>query len=226
MLQSDRGTIFCENKVCRGVYARPNLPPLARLPTDPDLYNKQAISSHYSSHPDELDEQRLKRTRTGSLNEKMFRIPHVEITSADYSSYDGIFVNEIDTTLLSVRPCVDPYTPESIDSHTPEMDASSTEEITEIIDLIPKFESKSIKLNRDRSVSPTQLKNRLDELLNDDKYSEVPELQRLDSRESCKSGSSKKGGLCCLALKCYGFCRRRARRVNCRCSGLSDCCTS
>ncbi|CAG9794866.1 unnamed protein product [Diatraea saccharalis] len=236
MLQSDRGTVKCSDHrapctVCppptRLAFslAHPRSSPLRRLPTDPDLYNKQTYSTRCISHPEKLpDHHRLKRSRTGSLNEILLRIPHVEITSADYSSYDGIFVNEVDTALLSVRRCVGPYTPESVESHTPDVEASSTEEIPEIVDLVPKFDPKSIKLHRDRSVSPTQLKNRLDKLLNNDKYS-IPEIQRLDSRESCKSGSSKSGGLCCLALKCYGFCRRRARRVDCGCSGVSDCCT-
>ncbi|KAL4707031.1 hypothetical protein ACJJTC_014310 [Scirpophaga incertulas] len=224
MLQSDRGILNCYDNT---LFPRPR-PALARLPTDPDLYYNHNNKNHYSSHPDTLDEHLLKRTRTGSLNDEIFRIPHVEITSADYSSIDGIFVNEIDTTLLSVSPCVDPYTPESIDSHTPDIESSSSEEITEIIDLIPsKFDSKP-KLKRDRSVSPTQLKSRLDKLITDgmNEFSDVPELRRLDSRESCKSNTSKKGGLCCLALKCYGFCRRRARKVNCSCSGLTHCCTS
>lgn len=157
----------------------------------------------------------------------MFRIPDVEITSADYISIDGIFVNDIDTALLSAKPCLDPYTPESIDSHTPNPEGISTgsdEFSAEIIDVLgPKIDIKpAVKLTRDRSVSPTQLKTRLDMLLND---KERPELQRLNSRESCKSDSSRKGGLCCLALKCYGFCRRRARKVKCDCS-FRNCRTS
>lgn len=223
MLQSDRGTVnCCANAPCPA--ARTRLP---RLPTDPELYRllRPSRPPKLTPHPTTLaDEQKLKRTRTGSLNERILRIPDVEITHADYSSYDGIFVNEVDSNLLTVRPCVDPYTPESVDSHTPNADeASSSEDIC--TELQPKNESK-VKLNRDRSVSPTQLKHRLDKLLNEDKYSEVPEIQRLNSRESCKSDSSKKGGLCCLALKCYWFCRRRARKVKCDSSGLSDCCAS
>ncbi|CAD0205593.1 unnamed protein product [Chrysodeixis includens] len=150
-------------------------------------------------------------------------IPHVQITAPDYSSHDGIYVNEVDSTLLSVRQCVDPYTPESIDSHSPNVEASSGEDLsTEVTESI----TKSTK-HRDRSVSPTQLKSRLDKLLNDkdEKVISIPELQRLNSRESCKSEASKKGGLCCLALKCYGFCRRRARKVKCDCSDLTKCCT-
>ncbi|XP_045506530.1 uncharacterized protein LOC123702780 [Colias croceus] len=220
MLQSDRGTVACcENRLpcvlcsCARLTPTPR-PKLPRLPTDPDLYSTKNPKTILSgSHPDKLlsDEYRLKRTRTGSLNEKILRIPYVEITSADYSSYHDIFVNDIDTTLLSARQCLDPYTPESIDSHSP-VDASGSEDQTEIIDANIDLKS---KFNRDRSVSPTQLKNRLDRLLsaNDD----VPKLQRLDSKESCKSDNSRKGGLCCLALKCYGFCRRRARKVNCSC---------
>ncbi|KOB70055.1 Type I inositol-1,4,5-trisphosphate 5-phosphatase [Operophtera brumata] len=129
------------------------------------------------------------------------------------ASFDGIFVNEIDSTLLSVRPCLDPYTPESIDSHSPNVEASSSSDLE--INIEPKK-----KLNRDRSVSPTQLKNRLDKLLIVDRT--IPELQRLNSRESCKSDGSSKG--VCFALKCYGFCRRKARKVKCRCS--FSCCTS
>lgn len=156
----------------------------------------------------------------------MLRIPDVEITSADYSSYDGVYVNDIDNTLLCVRRCVDPYTPESIDSHSPNVEASSGSEVsvamTEEVSI-----NKSSKSNRDRSVSPSQLKSRLDKLLstNDEKVKVIPELQRLNSRESCKSEGSKKGGLCCLALKCYGFCRRRARKVKCDCSGFTKCYT-
>ncbi|CAK1541175.1 unnamed protein product [Leptosia nina] len=213
MLQSDRGTDCCENRfpsLCSCARLTPR--PLRRLPTDPDLTKNPKIM--YSSHPDKLlsDEQRLKRTRTGSLNEKIFRIPYVEITSADYSSYNDIFVNDIDTSLLSPRQCVDPYTPESVDSHSPDVEVSS-EEHTEVIDAL-SLDLKS-KLTRDRSVSPTQLKHRLDRLLNES--DEVPKLQRLDSHESCKSDNSRKGGLCCLALKCYGFCRRRVK-VKCKCS--------
>lgn len=187
MLQSDRGMLQrCE----------PPLPLPRRLPTDPDL------SRSTLTLPD-------LRTRTGSLNEQLFRIPHVEITTADYSSFDGIFVNEIDNTLLSVRPCLDPYTPESIDSYSPNVEASSGSDDVEA--------SKKI-LKRDRSVSPTQLKSRLDRLLNVDKT--IPELQRLNSRESCKSEGSSKG--VCFALKCYGFCRRKAGKVKCK---WFSCCT-
>ncbi|KAM3957973.1 LOW QUALITY PROTEIN: inositol polyphosphate-5-phosphatase A [Aphomia sociella] len=235
LLQCDRGTVSCCESVlpcalCLRAVRLTSRPALTRLPTDPDLYASKKIKTFFSSHPDTLtDDYRLNRTRTGSLNEKIFRIPDVEITTADYSSYDGVFVNEIDNTLLSVRQCLDPYTPESIDSHTPNVEeASSTEEIANELDDVlgaTIIEAKSIKLNRDRSVSPTQLKHRLDKLLTEDRYSEVPEIQRLNSRESCKSDGSKKG-LCCLALKCYGFCRRRAPKVNCSCSGLSNCCTS
>lgn len=248
MLQCDRGTLPCCNPkfpciLCASAVRIPstlslihggirvvNTPKLTRVPTYPDIYAiKKSKSDASSSHPIKLDDQRLKRARTGSLNEKILRIPDVEITSADYSSYDGIFVNDIDTTLLSATRCLDPYTPESIDSHTPNIEGASNtsdpEDLSnEIVDVLgPKIDIKSVKLTRDRSVSPTQLKSRLDMLLNDqDKV--PPELERLNSRESCKSDNSKKGGLCCLALKCYGFCRRRARKVKCDCSGLK--CTS
>lgn len=232
MLQCDRGIVdscnspfpcaLCGPRVSSLSLPRPLLP---RLPTDPDLLTKTKNVHITGSHPDRLPD--LKRTRTGSLNEKILRIPDVEITSADYSSYDGIFVNDIDASLLSARPCLDPYTPESVDSHSPNVEGTSTgsdDLSTEIIDVLgPKIDLKTTaKLTRDRSVSPTQLKSRLDRLLNQDK---VPELQRLNSRESCKSDGSKKGGLCCLALKCYGFCRRRARKVKCDCSCLK-CCSS
>lgn len=155
----------------------------------------------------------------------MLRIPDVEITNADYSGYDGVYVNNVDNTLLSVKQCVDPYTPESIDSHSPNVEASFGSEVS--VETTEISINKSTKLNRDRSVSPTELKSRLDKLLNDkdDKVKMIPELQRLNSRESCKSDGSKKGGLCCLALKCYGFCRRRARKVTCDCSGFTKCCT-
>lgn len=200
MLQSDRGT-DSENRPPARL-----TPTFRRIPTDPDLTKPPKIL--YSSHPDKLlsDEFRLKRTRTGSLNEKLFRIPYVEITSADYCSYNDIFVNDIDTSLLSPRQCLDPYTPESIDSHSP--DVVSFEEQTEIIDAIDL----KTKLSRGRSVSPTQLKNRLHRLLNES--ADVPKLQRLDSKDSCKSDSSRKG-LCCLALKCYGFCRRVKLKCSC-----------
>lgn len=238
MLQSDRGTLECCTPVfpCSMCASRfPSRPPLGpprlpRLPTDPDLYasKKLKLPDISCSHPDQLtDDTKLKRTRTGSLNETMLRIPHVEITSADYSSYDGVFVNDVDNTLLSVRRCVEPYTPESVDSRSPNVEASSgSDELTPEVTNIP---IKSTKLSRDRSVSPTQLKSRLNRLLNNkdnkDKVKSIPEIQRLNSRESCKSEASKKGGLCCLALKCYGFCRRRARKVKCDCSGLTKCCT-
>ncbi|XP_045539915.1 inositol polyphosphate-5-phosphatase A [Papilio machaon] len=204
MLQSDRGT----------VESKPQ-PRLARLPTDPDIYAKKTIYS-YEIH---ADTDVPKRTRTSSLTDKI--IPYVEITSVD--SNDGIFVNDIDTSLLSPTQCLYPYTPESVDSHTPNAENSTgSDDLANEIDVLgTNLEIKSTtKLGRGRSVSPTQLKSRLDMLLND-----VPPLERLDSRESCKSEASKKGGLCCLALKCYGFCRRRARKVDCGCSGLSKCCT-
>lgn len=203
LLQSDRGTDI-ENRAARFT------PTLRRIPTDPDLTKTPKIL--YSSHPDKLlsDEYRLKRTRTGSLNEKLFRIPYVHITSADYCSYNDIFVNDIDTSLLSPRRCLDPYTPESVDSHSPDVEVYS-EEQTEIVPI-----DVNSKLSRDRSVSPMQLKSRLDRLLNES--DEVPKLQRLDSKESCKSDNSRKG-LCCLALKCYGFCRRVKLKCNCfRCT--------
>lgn len=149
------------------------------------------------------------------------RIPFVEITTAGCSDHD-IFVNDIDTSLLTAKPCLDPYTPESVDSHTPNVEAGSTgsdDLAAEIADIVGEsiLETKPmLKLTRDRSVSPTQLKSRLDMLLDESKKTkEVPELERLNSRESCKSGNSKKGGLCCLALKCVGFCRRRASKVDC-----------
>ncbi|XP_013142485.1 PREDICTED: type I inositol 1,4,5-trisphosphate 5-phosphatase, partial [Papilio polytes] len=170
------------------------------------IYAKKTIYS-YEIHP---DTDVPKRTRTSSLTDKI--IPYVEITSAD--SNDGIFVNDIDTSLLSPTQCLYPYTPESVDSHTPNAENSGSDDLANI----DVLEKSTTKLSRDRSVSPTQLKSRLDMLLN------VPPLERLDSRESCKSDASKKGGLCCLALKCYGFCRRRARKVDCSC-GLSKCCT-
>ncbi|KPJ00010.1 Type I inositol-1,4,5-trisphosphate 5-phosphatase [Papilio xuthus] len=230
MLQSDRGTVESRcPRPCAFCPApapgpgptppprSPQPPPrLARLPTDPDIYAKKTIYS-YEIH---ADTDVPKRTRTSSLTDKI--IPYVEITSVD--SNDGIFVNDIDTSLLSPTQCLYPYTPESVDSHTPNAENStgSDDLANEIIDVLgANLEIKSTtKLSRDRSVSPTQLKSRLDMLLND-----VPPLERLDSRESCKSEASKKGGLCCLALKCYGFCRRRARKVDCRCSGFSKCCT-
>lgn len=135
-----------------------------------------------------------------------------------------IYVNDIDASLLSAKPCLDPYTPESIDSHTPNAEANSrcSDDLGEVADVLSNLDDPKsvVKLKRDRSVSPTQLKTRLDMLLNRDK-----QLSRLNSRESCRSGKSSKG-LCCLALKCYGFCRRRARDVACtKCrGGVSDCC--
>ncbi|XP_063389262.1 uncharacterized protein LOC134675047 [Cydia fagiglandana] len=235
MLQSDRGTLACCDPkfpcpLCPRFPSTLSLlrPRLTRLATDPDLYYSKkkldTISTNLEDIPDDLKD--LKRTRTGSL--EILRIPDVEITSAGYSSYDGIFVNDVDNTLLTVRQCLDPYTPESIDSHTPNMEAASSgsedmsNEISDVLGDV-KIDIPYNKLTRDRSVSPTQLKSRLDRLLNDGKLAKVPELQRLNSRDSCKSVDSKKGGLCCLALKCYGFCRKRARKVDCKCSGL--CCT-
>ncbi|XP_053619847.1 uncharacterized protein 5PtaseI isoform X2 [Plodia interpunctella] len=213
MLQTDRGTIPAVE--C----------PLPPPPVAPHSYPHTYPHDTLSKHAGPVTHDRLKRSRTGSLNEKLFRIPDVEITST-HSSYDGIFVNEIDSNLLTVRQCLDPYTPESIDSHSPNVDeTSSVEEIANELGELQNID-KSTKLSRDRSVSPTQLKKRLDKLLYEDKLTDIPEIQRLNSRESCKSDNSKKGGLCCLALKCYGFCRRRARKVKCDCSGLSNCCTS
>ncbi|KAI8423267.1 hypothetical protein MSG28_014294 [Choristoneura fumiferana] len=228
LLQSDRGTLQCCEPLlpcalCASFPSTLSLlrPRLSRLPTDPDLYIKKKLDT--STNVENTD---AKRTRAGSLNE-LLHIPDVEITSAD-SSYDGIFVNDVDTTLLTVRHCVDPYTPESIDSHTPNMDAASSgsdvsNEIADVMGSV-KIDIPSYKLTRDRSVSPTQLKSRLDRLLNDEKLAKVPELQRLNSRDSCKSDVSRKAGLCCLALKCYGFCTKRARKVECKCRSLS-CCT-
>ncbi|CAB3257671.1 unnamed protein product [Arctia plantaginis] len=198
MLQSDRGTLNCCDTtfpctICASANGLPStlslLPPrLSRIPTDPDLYvhKKFKLPDISCSHPDKLTEESklIRRTRTGSLNETMLRIPLVEITSADYCSYDGIYVNDIDNTLLCVRQCLDPYTPESIDSHSPNVEAlSATELSNEVIDAVIK----STKITRDRSVSPSQLKSRLDELLNnkDDQVKTIPELQRLNSRESC-----------------------------------------
>ncbi|CAH2097140.1 unnamed protein product [Euphydryas editha] len=239
MLQSDRGIVkCCESMPCSLCACAARMTPqrLPRLPTDPDLFNKNFKNIEYSSsHPDKLlsDDQRLKRTRTGSLNENMSKIPFVEITCADYTSYDGIFVNDIDATLLSPKKFLDPYTPESIESHSPNAEVSNdSDELTEIIDVLRPID-KSNKQTRDRSVSPSQLKSRLDMLLSGKDKKEkrrksdkdVPKLQRLNSQESCKSDGSKKSGLCCFALKCYGFCRRRARTVNCNCSCLK-CCTS
>lgn len=261
MLQSDRGTLQCCHAcypctLCASVARLPStlslVPRLHRLPTDPDLLNYKKPKSQFSnliltsgSHPDKLinDEsiKILNRTRTGSLNETMLRIPHVEVTSPDYSSYDGIFLNDIDATLLCARPCLYPYTPESIDSHSPNVEGASTvsdDLSAEMIDILgeARIETIRFKTNVDRSVSPSQLKSRLDMLLNSEKElkpflkakESVPELHRLQSRESCRSNNSKVGGLCCLALKCYGFCRRRARRVDCSApmTCRSGCCTS
>lgn len=231
MLQSDRGIVQCCESVPCALCSTTRFysQKMPRLPTDPDLYTKSLKFTEYSSsHPDKLlsDDHRLKRTRTGSLNEKMSGIPFVEITSADYSSCDGIFVNDIDTSLLSPTQCLDPYTPESVESHSPNAEVSNeSDDFNEIIDSTTNIDAN--KLTRDRSVSPSQLKSRLDMLLSGKekvKDKKVPELERLNSRESCKSDGTK-SGLCCFALKCYGFCRRRARKVNCQCSGFK-CCTS
>ncbi|KPJ07316.1 Type I inositol-1,4,5-trisphosphate 5-phosphatase [Papilio machaon] len=193
MLQSDRGTVesSCPRPCafCPAPGPTPPPPPrspqpqprLARLPTDPDIYAKKTIYS-YEIH---ADTDVPKRTRTSSLTDKI--IPYVEITSVD--SNDGIFVNDIDTSLLSPTQCLYPYTPESVDSHTPNAENStgSDDLANDIIDVLgTNLEIKSTtKLGRGRSVSPTQLKSRLDMLLND-----VPPLERLDSRESCKSEAS------------------------------------
>lgn len=239
MLQSDRGTLDCCNNklpcsLCLTATRFPSPllrnhhpPSLPKVPTDPDLYWSKTLNPPhtYDSLPDkETDDSRLIRTRTGSLNEKIFRIPHVEITTADYTSCDRIFVNDIDNTLLSVRRCIDPYTPESIDSHSPNVDSTSGFDLTVPIDIVNGDVDKSVKLNRDRSVSPTLLRNRLDKLLID-KERPATELRRFDSRESFKSDSSKIRGLCCLMLKCYGFCRYRVRKVKCDCTGLTKCCS-
>lgn len=234
MLQTDRGMLDCCDSdlpcsLCASATRIPSvliLPRLHRAPTDPDLYSSKKIKTPdiSSSHPEKLlsDDNRMKRTRTGSLNEIILRIPHVEITTADYSSIDGIFVNNIDNTLLSVRQCIDPYTPESADSHSPNVEQSSGSASNEIIDILESnVDSKSNKINRDRSVSPSQLKHRLDKLISNESGAQ---LQRLDSRESCKSDSSMRGRFC-FALKCYGFCRRKASKVKCDCS-LANCCTS
>lgn len=234
MLQSERGTLdCCDTKIpctlCSSANRLPStlslLPPrLSRIPTDPDLYTnkKLKLPDISCSHSDSItDEFKLKRTRTGSLNETMLRIPEVEITSADYCSYDRIYVNDIDYSLLCVRRCVDPYTPESVESHSPNVEALSAIDMSnKIID--STIQSTNVK--RDRSVSPTQLKSRLDKLLNNkDEVKSIPELQRLNSTESCRSEGSRQGNLCCFALKCYGFCRRRARKVKCDCTGLTKC---
>lgn len=114
-------------------------------------------------------------------------------------------MNDIDNTLLTVRQCIDPYTPESIDSHTPNIEASSSDEITEIVYVEPKT-----KLNRDRSVSPTQLKSRLDALINDG----YVESSRKHSRSSRMSDGSRKGVWKCLIWECCGLCRRKADDAN------------
>lgn len=232
MLQTDRGTLDCCDtdllcSLCTNATRLSSLilPRLNRTPTDPDIYSNRKIKipDISSSHPEKLlsDDNRLKRTRTGSLNEHMLRIPQVEITTADYTSIDGVIVNNIDNTLLTVRQCIDPYTPESAESHSPNIGASSISDLSnEIIDVLTSdTDVISNKINRDRSVSPTQLKNRLDKLLND---KSMPELQRLNS-ESCVSDSSK--GNSCFALKCYNFCRRKARKFKCNCN-FTKCFTS
>ncbi|CAG9138064.1 unnamed protein product [Plutella xylostella] len=207
MLQSDRGTVhcctskllcpFCSKALPSSLPLLPNR--LTRLPTDPDIYaNKKFHSQHIdhlcaknfdTGHSEKLLENKIKRSRTGSLNE--MRIPFVEITTAGCSDHD-IFVNDIDTSLLTAKPCLDPYTPESVDSHTPNVEAGSTgsdDLAAEIADIVGEsiLETKPmLKLTRDRSVSPTQLKSRLDMLLDESKKTkEVPELERLNSRESC-----------------------------------------
>ncbi|VVD02963.1 unnamed protein product [Leptidea sinapis] len=199
MLQSDRGTVECsEHRVPCVICACARLAnpkaKLSRNPTDPDLIASKKIKILTDSHPDQLlSDDRIKRTRAGSLNETIFRIPFVEVTSADYSSFDDIFANEINSSLLSPVQCLDPYTPESVDSHTPNAEASGSEDQILINDIVnSNIDIKSSTLPRDRSVSPTQLKNRLDKLL---RGKEKPELSRLDSRESCKSDNSVKGGL-------------------------------
>lgn len=240
MLQSDRGTLQCCHAafpctLCVSV-ARPNANPrIHRLPTDPDIFANQNLKRRFADiiNSGSLQisnfERKLNRTRTGSLNETMLGIPAVKVTSADYCSHDTIFVNDVDKSLLSPKPCLYPYTPESIDSHTPNLEINSncSEELNEISDVLcDKVDSNRYILHRDRSVSPTQLKTRLDMLLISEKEklglcknAKIPELQRLNSRESCKS-SNKGGGLCCLALKCYGFCRKNAQKVEC-----SSCCS-
>lgn len=129
-------------------------------------------------------------------------IPSVQIniTGADYSNFDGIIVNNIDTHLLYC-PMIpqDPYTPESIESHSPYPEPSSYEELesekelfinkginvsNEYDNLIGASDSvlsnndsvfymkKSQSLdkydyfpNKVKSVSPRQLKSRLENIL-------------------------------------------------------------
>ncbi|XP_028043485.1 type I inositol 1,4,5-trisphosphate 5-phosphatase isoform X1 [Bombyx mandarina] len=174
MLQADRGRLA---------------PRLLRHPTHPDLC---ALRPAAPTAPP-TDRHPPPRRRTGSLNETMFRIPHVEITTAD-AHYDDLCVSDVDDALLSVRRCVDPYTPESADS--PNAEGSDVE-------------GRSTEPNRDRSVSPTQLKHRLDRLLT--------------GREA-ELGSSDSTSLCCLALRCYGLRCHRTRRAQCECES-SKCCT-
>ncbi|CAH2059579.1 unnamed protein product, partial [Iphiclides podalirius] len=183
--------------VCRAPCAL--CPPPAPAPPAPlaRLPTDPDLSAHRAPHPHELG-SRL--ARAGS-------IPCVEITGAEHATCERIFADEIDASLLSPARHWGPYTPESAESRTPNAGPDG-----------------------DRSVSPTQLRSRLDMLLSAGDPP-APTLapapaEPLSSAGSAKSVGGRRGGLCCLALKCYGFCRRRARRVDCRCAGgVGGCCT-
>ncbi|XP_077297079.1 inositol polyphosphate-5-phosphatase A isoform X2 [Arctopsyche grandis] len=150
-------------------------------------------------------------------------IPNVQIniTGADYSSYDGIIVNHIDTHLLYC-PVIpqDPYTPESIESHSPypelctyeEIEKGNNVKINEDInsnmgpnldsvytdDSSVFFVNKSQSLDRSeylssktKSVSPRQLKSRLENILK--KSDSNTESDSCNDVESCSIENERLG---------------------------------
>jgi hypothetical protein len=76
--------------------------PLA-APASTSRENRLDASTGPGDIPDDVQ-------RTGTSPLEVLRTPDVEITCADYCSYDGIFDIDVDDTLLTVIQCLDPYT--------------------------------------------------------------------------------------------------------------------
>lgn len=190
---------------------------------------------------DRLNSDTISKDSLDDSNDNIDLIPNVQINiiDADYISYDGIIVNNIDPHLLyCANNPRDPYTPESIDSHSPcveicSNDGTDSEKISfsdlpinimnenvikdsldSSLDLRLKSEiddsnfyvnkSQSIarseySTSKTKSVSPRQLKSRLENILRTSTTSSITPFDNnpLASSEGFVNRSGEKNvGLC------------------------------
>lgn len=224
----------------RGLSPKDKPSSLVRLGTDPSLVrlNRDNLKSDLGKvssiknlvHCNSKDNV---KSSIGDFNESgVIPIIQINITDADYISFDSIAVNNIDTHFLYTATIpLDPYTPESLESRSPYPECSndgtdsdkqsfSNIPINENVIVKSGFESKDqivdessfyIKkchsmdreyvLGKDRSVSPRQLKSRLENILKSSRSSlEISDSSNDDKvyiesdnrDDECRNKSSEK----------------------------------